>query len=252
MCTAKANILFLQADSMRKLLSLSLISTALAAGIAFTSAHAADPTQAEAPYVAPVETGGWEISAYGGYQFSPHSDIEVSDQPDFTAGWDTKPFQMPPYWGIRGTYWFDGGALSNWGISLDYTHAKVYADDDTLADAGWSHFEFTDGINLLTLNALYKFPIEGSKFTPYVGAGVGINVPHVEVTRASGRTFDYQFGGATLQAQAGVKYQFTDNWSVFAEYKGNYSWVDVDIDSGASLKTNILTHAVNFGVSYKF
>jgi lipid A oxidase len=39
---------------------------------------------------------------------------------------------------------------------------------------------------------------------------------------------------------------------MFAEYKGNYSFVDVDIDSGASLKTNILTHAINLGVSYKF
>ena len=77
-------------------------------------------------------------------------------------------------------------------------------------------------------------------------------MPHVEVTRASGRTFEYQFGGATIQAQAGVKYQLTEKWSMFAEYKGNYSFVDVDIDSGASLKTNILTHAVNFGVSYKF
>lgn len=239
---------------MRKLLSISLVSTALTAA-AFAPAYAADPAVAEAPYVAPVQTssGGWEISAYGGYQFSPHSDVDVSDQADFTAGWDTKPFNMPPYWGIRGTYWFEGGALSNWGVSLDYTHAKVYADDETFTKSGgWTVFEFTDGLNLLTLNALYKFPIEGSKWTPYVGAGVGINVPHVEVTRASGRTFDYQFGGATIQAQAGVRYQFTENWSAFAEYKGNYSWIDVDIDSGASLQTNILTHAINFGVSYKF
>ncbi|WP_117190860.1 outer membrane protein [Rhizobium terrae] len=236
---------------MRKLLSLSLISIAFAAG----TAQAADPTAAEAPYVAPVETsgGGWEISAYGGYQFSPHSKVTISDQADFTAGWETKPFAMPPYWGVRGTYWFDGGALSNWGISLDYTHAKVYADNETFAKSGgWSVFEFTDGLNLLTVNALYKFPIEGTKWTPYVGAGIGINIPHVEVTRPSGRTFDYQFGGATVQAQVGIRYQFTENWSAFAEYKGNYSWVDVDIDSGASLKTNILTNAINLGVNYKF
>ena len=236
---------------MRKLLSLSFLSAALAAG----AAQAADVAAVEAPLAAPVEVtsgGGFEISGYGGFQFSPHSDVDVSDQPDFTAGWDTNPFQMPPYWGIRGTYWFEGGALSNWGISLDYTHAKVYADDQTLADAGWSVFEFTDGLNLLTVNALYKFDLGDSPFKPYVGAGVGINVPHVEVTRPSGRTFDYQIGGATVQAQVGVRYEFNENWSVFTEYKGNYSWIDVDIDNGASLETNILTHAINFGVSYKF
>jgi lipid A oxidase len=192
------------------------------------------------------------LSVYGGFQTAPHSDIEVSDGPDFRAGWEGKSFQMPPYYGVRGTWWMDNLGKPNLGLSVDFTHAKVYADSETLASSGWSHFEFSDGINLLTLNALYRMPIEGTKFVPYVGAGAGINVPHVEVTRSSGRTFEYQLGGATVQAQVGVAYDFTKNWSAFVEYKGNYSWVDVDIDSGASLKTNILTNAVNVGVSYRF
>ncbi|TRL39133.1 outer membrane protein [Rhizobium straminoryzae] len=203
-------------------------------------------------FVSAAQAGDFEISGYGGWQSAPHSHVDVSDQPGFGAGWEGKSFASPPYWGIRGTYWFDGGALSNLGISLDYTHDKVYADDETMAKAGWSHFEFTDGLNILTLNALYRFPLQDLPITPYVGAGVGINVPHVEVTRPSGKTFDYQFGGATIQAQAGVSYRFTDNWSAFLEYKGTYNWIDVDIDSNASLKTDIITHAVNFGVSYKF
>jgi len=192
------------------------------------------------------------LSVYGGFQTAPHSDVEVSDGPDFTAEWEGQSFQMPPYYGIRGTWWMDNLGIPNLGLSVDFSHAKVYADSDTLASSGWSHFEFTDGINLLTLNALYRMPIEGTKFVPYVGAGAGINVPHVEVTRASGTTFDYQLGGATVQAQAGLAYDFDENWSAFVEYKGNYSWVDVEIDSGASLKTNILTNAVNVGVSYRF
>jgi len=218
---------------MRKLLSLCLVSAA---------ALAASPALA----------GEWELSGYGGYQSSPHSDVEVSDQADFTAGWEGKSFSAPPYWGVRGTYWFENGRLANLGISLDFSHAKVYADDDTLNKAGWDHFEMTDGINLLTVNALYRFPIENSRFTPYVGAGIGINVPHIEVTRNGRETSEYQFGGMTLQAQAGVKYAITDRWSAFVEYKGNYSFVDVDIDSGASLKTDIITNAVNVGVSFKF
>lgn len=192
------------------------------------------------------------VSVYGGFQTAPHSDIEVSDGPDFRAGWEGKSFEMPPYYGVRGTWWMTNLGKPNLGLSVDFTHAKVYADSETLASSGWSHFEFSDGINLLTLNALYRMPIEGTKFVPYVGAGAGINVPHVEVTRGSGRTFDYQLGGATVQAQAGVAYDFNESWSAFVEYKGNYSWVDVDIDSGASLKTNILTNAVNVGVSYRF
>lgn len=203
-------------------------------------------------FAAPSMAGEWELSTYGGYQSAPHSDVEVSDGTDFNAGWEGKSFAMPLYWGVRGTYWFEGGQLENLGISLDFSHAKVYADDETLTKAGWERFEMTDGINLLTVNALYRFPIENSRFTPYVGAGVGINVPHIEVTRPSGTTSEYQLGGATLQAQAGVKFDITDRWAAFVEYKGNYSFVDVDIDSGDSLKTEIFTNAVNIGVSFKF
>ncbi|MEK1900398.1 MAG: lipid A oxidase, partial [Rhizobium sp.] len=51
-------------------------------------------------------------------------------------------------------------------------------------------------------------------------------------------------------AQAGVDFRVTDNWSTFVEYKGTYSRVDVPIDSGDRLKTNIVTNAVNVGISY--
>ncbi|NKN38595.1 porin family protein [Agrobacterium sp. a22-2] len=219
---------------------LSLLSGSIgAAAIVFLPAAAAHAEMA--------------ISIYGGAQTAPHSDVTVSGPTaptSFNAGWEGKSFSAPPYYGARATWWLDNLNRPNLGVSLDFTHAKVYADDETLAEAGWDHFEFSDGINLLTLNALYRMPMENSKFVPYVGAGVGINIPHVEVIRPSGRTWDYQVGGMTLQAQAGVSYQMTERWSVFAEYKGNYSFVDVDIDSGDRLETDIITNAVNLGVSY--
>lgn len=193
------------------------------------------------------------ISVYGGLQGAPHSTVSVSDGTEFTAGWEGKSFETPPYVGARAIWWPSLADYPNLGFSIDYTHAKVYADDDTFAQTpGWTNFEFTDGLNLLTLNALYRFPIEDSNFTPYVGAGAGVNIPHVEVTRPSGLTSEYQLGGATLQAQAGVDYRFNDRWSVFAEYKGNYSFVKADIDSGDTLETNIFTNTVNFGVTLHF
>ena len=192
------------------------------------------------------------FSVYGGYQTAPHSPIEINGADAFTAGWEGRSFNWPAYWGARATYWLDRYKQPNLGIALDFSHAKVYADDATLAKSGWSHFEFTDGLNLLTLNALYRFPIKDSKWTPYVGLGAGINVPHVEVTRPSGRTYDYQFGGPTVQAQAGVSYNFAKNWDAFVEYKANYSWVDVKIDSGDRMKTGILTNSVNFGIGFRF
>lgn len=192
-----------------------------------------------------------QFSGYMGIQGATGSNVTTSDGADFDPNWSGKSFASPPYYGFRGTWWLDGLNEPNWGVSLDYTHAKVYGDLGNTP--GWSHFEFTDGLNLLTANALYRFQDPARKWTPYVGVGAGINVPHVEVTRSSGRTFGYEFGGLTLQAQAGVSYQWTKHWSTFAEYKGNYSFVNnVSIDSGDTLKTKIFTNAINVGVSFSF
>lgn len=203
---------------------------------------------------APAAQAEMAISVYGGVQGATDSDVDVTGvgAQEFDASWDGESFAMPPYYGIRGTWWMEELGKPNLGLALDFSHAKVYADSDTLTASGFTHFEFTDGLNLLTLNALYRMPLEGTKLTPYVGAGVGVNIPHVEVTRASGSTSEFQLGGATLQAQAGVSYQFAEHWAAFAEYKGNYSWVDVDIDNGSKLKTEIFTNAVNIGITYQW
>lgn len=208
-----------------------------------TSALAVAPAAAQQQF---------QLSVYGGYQGASHSGVDTTDGTSFTAGWEGYSFKAPIYYGVRGTWWLDDVGLPNTGLSIDFAHAKVYADDETFAlTPGWTRLEFTDGLNILTANALYKFFPE-SPFRPYVGAGIGITLPHVEVTRPSGTTFETQYGGPAVQLQGGVEYQFADNWSAFVEYKGNYSWVDVEIDSGARLTTNIVTHAVNAGVSFHF
>lgn len=191
------------------------------------------------------------LSVYGGWQTAPDSTVSVTGRPDFNAGWDGNSFKMPPYWGVRGTWWLDELGYSDFGVALEYSHTKVYADKSTLNKSGFSHFEFTDGLNLATANVLYRFSGDRD-WTPYLGAGLGANIPHVEVTRASGKTSEYQLGGMTAQALAGLDYKLTENISAFTEWKFNYSRVDVDIDSGDKLKTNIITNAVNFGISYNF
>ena len=191
------------------------------------------------------------LSVYGGWQTAPHSGVDVTDGTHFTAGWDGKSFDMPPYWGVRGTWWLDEWGYSDFGIALDYSHSKVYARESTLNKTGWTHFEFTDGLNLATANLLYRFQ-DDRDWTPYLGVGLGANIPHVEVTRASGKTSEYQIGGVTGQTLVGLDYKFTENVSAFTEWKFNYSHINVDIDSGDRLKTNIVTNAINFGISYNF
>ena len=203
------------------------------------------------PAVAAAET---EISVYTGYQTAPHSGVEGEDPGgigafDFTAGWDGNSFEAPPYYGLRGTWWRDEVN----GFALEFTHAKVYADDETLAENDLDHFEFTDGLNLITVNYMRRFPAAGGpRLTPYVGAGVGVAVPYVEFETAGGETYEYQLTGPAATVIAGASYELNADWSVFGEYKGSYSSNEADLDNGGSLETDIITNAVNLGVSFRF
>ena len=194
-----------------------------------------------------------QFSIYGGIQSAPHSGVTGTDPGgvgdfDFTAGWEGRSFEMPPYWGLRWTRW----QTDRFGWGVDINHTKVYADDDTLADSGFSHFEFSDGLNILTVNAWRRFPDASATVTPYVGAGIGFSVPHVEVTTSGGRVFEYQVTGPAVQWVAGASYSLNDRWSVFGEYKGTYSMNEADLGSGGTLETDIVTNALNFGVSFGF
>ena len=65
--------------------------------------------------------------------------------------------------------------------AIDFTHAKVKADlDDPVVGARFDRLEFTNGLNSLTLNGLYRMPLD-DRFTLYAGAGAGASIPHVEV-----------------------------------------------------------------------
>ena len=194
-----------------------------------------------------------ELSFYTGVQSAPHSGVSGNDPGgvgnfDFNAKWDGRSSEMPPYYGFRATWWQD----SRLGYGVEFNHAKVYADDATLANNGFNRLEFTDGLNLLTANVMYRWHQPQRAWTPYVGAGLGIAVPHVDVQTAGGKTFGYQMTGPALIALAGVSYRLTESWSVFGEYKGSYSRNKADLDNGGRLETNLVTNALNIGVSYSF
>lgn len=191
------------------------------------------------------------ISLYGGANFSPHSvvdyDFKNGTSGSETVGWDGASFEMPPYYGVRGTYWFND--LPEFGLAVDFTHAKVKADP---LPAGFTTLEFTDGINYLTLNALYRYQND-SGWTPYAGVGAGLAIPHVEIGHVSlaQETAEYQVTGFAAQALVGVDYALTENWSAFAEFKTTYGQVQADVKGGGTLDTNIISNQVIFGITYK-
>ena len=194
-----------------------------------------------------------ELSFYGGWQTAPHSGVTIDGDSvvpdsDFTAGWEGRSFEAPPYYGIRATWW----QSETFGFGVDFNHAKVYADDETLAETGFEHFEFSDGINYLTLNAYRRFDPAFGGLVPYVGGGLGVSLPHVELTDGGSRTFGYQLTGPAVTWIAGASYPISEDWSVFGEYKGTWSSNEAELEGGGTLSTDIITNAVNLGVSFDF
>jgi lipid A oxidase len=193
-----------------------------------------------------------ELSFYTGTQSAPHSSVSGTypggGSYDSTIAWEGRSFEMPPYYGVRATWWQD----NNWGYGVEFSHNKVYANDADRAALGFSRLEFTDGLNLLTVNATKRWPELWGKFSPYAGAGIGLSIPHVDVEHAGGKTFEYQATGAAVRLTAGTSYQLNDRFSVFGEYQMTYSQNKADLTGGGTLETNIVTNALNIGVSMSF
>ena len=195
---------------------------------------------------------GFELSVYGGWQDAPHSRVYVDDPvigtEDFLADWEGRSFEAPPYYGLRATWW----QSETLGFGVDFTHSKVYPTDATLADNGYDTLEMTDGINILTANVYRRWPGAFGQLTPYVGGGIGASIPHVEVEKNGSSTFGYQVTGPAIAIIAGASYPINDQWAVFGEYKGTYSQNEAELDSGGTLQTDIVTNALNLGVSFNF
>ena len=116
----------------------------------------------------------------------------------------------------------------------------------------FDRLEFTDGLNLITGNVIYKYDYSKT-IRPYAGIGVGLAIPHVEVeTTGSPRTYEYQVTGVAAQILAGAEFQLSENFAVFGEYKFSYADIDAELTGGGSLETEGLTNHFILGVSYKF
>lgn len=207
----------------------------------------------------PATAEGWSLSIYTGPQSAPHSKVSGNDPAGggafgFTAGWRGRPFAMPPHYGLRATFWRN----PTLGFTADFNHTKVYADSDTLGPGGTSggfeRLEFSDGLNNLTFGVVRRWPGQWNQITPYAGASIGVAIPHVEVqtTPTAPRTFEYQLAGPSVAWMVGVSSSLTKRWDMFAEYKGSFSQIRADLVGGGSLRTEIITNALNFGLTRKF
>ena len=174
--------------------------------------------------------------------------------------WEGRSLEAPIYYGARAIWW----TPSDLGFGIEGTHTKAYASSSDLAATGLARFELSDGHNIFTANVMKRWPgaFASGRLTPYLGAGVGVAIPHVDalVPGASNRTFDYELTGPALRGIAGVKYDFNEDWAIFGEYQFTWSDNDITIDADPAvagqldgqISTELLTHALNIGISYSF
>ena len=195
-----------------------------------------------------------ELSFYGGIQEAPSSDVSIRNDPligngDFTLDWEGRSFEAPPYYGLRATNW----RTPSFGIGVDFAHNKIYPTDDSLPP-DFTVLEMTDGLNTLTVNAYRRWNEALGNLTPYVGGGLGISLPHVEVTRegVEPETFGYQLTGPAATWIAGASMPISDRMSVFGEYKGTFSSNTADLATGGTLEADVVTNALNLGISFNF
>jgi opacity protein-like surface antigen len=184
--------------------------------------------------------------------------------------WGADPFKAAPYYGLR-VSWF-AAPESRWEASLDFTHYKVYArtaravrlqgtwTGGTAAgtvplDQYVQRFELSHGVNLLSVNALYRWTspqLLAGRLQPYVGAGPAWYVPHAESTiGARPHEAGYRPAGFALHLQAGAQYRFTERVSVFVEAKFDHRHAKVDVADGTartSLRTMHLIGGITFGL----
>lgn len=174
------------------------------------------------------------------------------------VSWDGDSFDAPYYYGGRAIWWTE----SNWGFGVEGTHAKAYASNADRAALGLTRFELSDGHNIFTINAMKRWPgsFGAGRLTPYLGGGIGIAVPHVDIAviGAPTQTLGFEHTGFAVRGLAGLKYDVTEKWAIFGEYQFTWSDNDITVDAfmpaqtPGSFKTEILTHAINFGISYSF
>ncbi len=218
------------------------------------------------------------ISVYSGTSDTADSNLRIrepssnSDATFHGVSWQAQPFDDSPYYGIRLTYFHTDSA--RWGASLDFTHYKIIGETDrTLpVDGLWNgatvretapmnlrvqHFEVSHGLNLVALNAIYRWPLgrgaalPEARWQPYVGAGLVTYVPHAEAEiNGHPASAGYQFGGFGYQVLGGLECRLWQHVSVFAEFKLDGGSLDLDFQAGTHARTSVQTFHALAGVTY--
>jgi len=214
------------------------------------------------------------IGFYIGKAFALPGDVSMQRKGNrdiyHAVKWSDDSFKSPIYYSVRIIYWPTTDSRN--GLALDFTHAKLYSDlqqevNVTHIDsdgsrqtqqplsARFSRLAFSHGYNLLTLNAVHRSPVKNhdalSDTSAYIGAGVGIAVPHVEIRTANMETDEYLPVGLVYQVMAGVTLGSERHVPVNAEYKFSVGTARATLSDNSRLTLRPQLHHFSIGPIYR-
>lgn len=176
-------------------------------------------------------TPGYYISGEGGVSLPP--DLSLNS---LTLGHQRDSFGTG--YAVGGAAGYDYG--NGWRLEMDslYQHTDVSRLNGTTATG---HLSSTS----VMANATYDL-IPDAQFTPYVGAGVGVQNVGGQVNGLTGRDWRPAY-----QAEAGLRTDVTPNTSLFGEYRFSQSQSVTLSDATDSAKQHFSDHALLAGLSFK-
>ncbi len=215
------------------------------------------------------------LSGYAGLAVTPRADLtlERAGGTNLTfrdVAWEDASFRSPQYYGLRLGVFL--GRRSPWGLMLDFTHAKIIAEDDEEVavvgtrdgaavdaderiDRTLESLDITHGLNFLTVNIVHRWLFDPEtflgRFEPYVGAGGGIAIPHVEASIGGESDHGYQTDGPAFQALAGLSATLVGPLAVFVEYKISVAFLNRLEVPGGTISLEPWTHHLVVGISLR-
>src|SRR5688572_8579019 len=89
-----------------------------------------------------------QVSFYAGQAWTLDSEVEYADRTE-EVSWEDESFESPYYYGARVGYFF-----GEWGVALDFFHAKVYLDEPL---TGVDELAISHGYNVVTVNIIRRW-----------------------------------------------------------------------------------------------
>ena len=222
-----------------------------------------------------------EVSVFTGNSFTQNSDVRIHQPSKGTEAifhditWQARPFSGSFYYGYRFAAFLPH--TPRLGFEVDLLHYKMYAKvhEDKQVTGVWQNepidtvapvsdriqeFRITNGVNVLTLGAVYRVPVLVSpafpqgRIQPYFGGGPAYYILYAinTVDNEPNRNRGYKAGGWGYTVQSGVRYALTRNFSLFGEGRYNNGTAHVNIADGGIGQTHISTLHTIGGATLRF